>query len=118
MAYATNTKLNEDDCPIPEGFLEQLHQASPPDAVEIAQSLPEQQRARLAAFCYNKRHLHALALMIASTCDQQSLVEACNVAGEAIYHQSRDPDKTLSQEAHTGGYRPPRPVSLAWPDDG
>ncbi len=118
MAYATNAKLNEDDCPIPEGVLEQLHQVAPPEAAEIAKTLPEQQRARLAAFCYNKRHLHALSLMIASSCDQDSLVEACNVSGEAIFQQSRDPDKTLAQEAHVGGYRPPRPVSLAWPDEG
>ena len=113
MAYAANARLNELDCPIPEGDLGQLHQASPPEAVEIAKSMPEGQRARLAAFCYNKRHLHALGLMIASTCDKDSLVDACSVSGAAIYHQSRDPDKTLSKETHVGGFRPPRTISLA-----
>ena len=118
MSYATSAKLNEDSCPIPEEDLGQLHQASPPEAVEIANTLPEGQRARLAAFCYNKRHLHALGLMIASTCEEQSLIDACSVSGSAIYEQSRDPDKTLSKETHVGGYRPPRPISLAHNSDG
>ena len=113
MAYATNARLNEDDWPAPQLDLGQLQKASPPEAIEIAKTLPEGQRACLAAFCYNKRHLHALALMIGSTCERDALVAACSVSGEAIYLQSRDPEKTLSKETHAGGARPPRPITLA-----
>ena len=31
-------------------------------------------------------------------------------AGDTIYHQSRDPNKTLSEEVDSG---PPKPISLA-----
>ena len=116
MAHAKIAILNEDSCPISEELWKQVHKATPPDAAEIAKSLPEPQRARLATFCYNKRHLYALGLMIASTCDQQSLVEANSVAGDTIYRQSRDPNKTLSQEIHRGGFRPLK-ISLAGPND-
>jgi len=48
--------------------------------------------------------------MIASSCDRNALVDASGSAGDTIYHQSRDPNKTLSEEV---GYRPPKPISLA-----
>ena len=51
-----NTKRRP--CPITEQLFGQLRRASLPDAVEIAKVLPDQQRARLATFCY-----------LASTCD-------------------------------------------------
>ncbi len=60
MAVPLGAKLNEDPCPITEQLFGQLRRASPPDAVEIAMTLPDPQRARLATFCYYRRHLHAL----------------------------------------------------------
>ncbi len=113
MAVPSRANLNEDHGPTTDQLFGQLHRASPPDAVEIAKTLPEHQRAEIAAFFYNKRHLHALALMIASTCDRSALVKAGGSVGEAIFHQSRDPDKTLSKELQPLGSRPPKPVSLA-----
>ncbi len=110
MAVPLGAKLNEDPCPITEQLFGQLRRASPPDAVEIAMTLPDPQRARLATFCYYRRHLHALGLMIASSCDRNALVNAGGGAGDTIYHQSRDPNKTLLEEV---GSRPPKPISLA-----
>ena len=113
MAFPLSVKLNEDTGPVTEPMLGQLLQSSPPEAVEIAKQLPQRQRAQLAAFCYNKRHLYALGLMIASTCDRNSLVRAGGSVGEVIYKQSRDLDKTLSAELHPPGSRPKKPISLA-----
>lgn len=113
MAVSSGAKLNEDPCPVTEQLFGQLRRASPPDAAEIARSLPEPQRAQLATFCYNRRHLHALGLLIASSCNRNTLVEAGGRVGDAIYQQSRDPDKTLSEEILPAGYRPPKPISLA-----
>ena len=110
MAVPLGAKLNEDPCPITEQLFGQLRRASPPDAVEIAKALSDPQRARLATFCYYRRHLHASGLMIASSCGRNALVAAGGSAGDTIYHQSRDPNKTLSEEV---GSRPPKPISLA-----
>ena len=113
MAFPLGAKLNEDPSPITEQLFGQLRRASPLEAVEIAKDLPEPQRARLATFCYNKRHLHTLGLMIASSCDRNALVDAGGIVGDKIFHQSRDPDKILSEEPQASGSRPQKRISLA-----
>ena len=113
MTIAETPKLNEEPCPIPEYLFGQISRASPLDAVEIATTLAEPERARLATFCYYRRHLHVVGLMIASGCDRTSLVNAGGRVGEMIFRQSRDPQKTLSQELHPPGSRPRKPISLA-----
>ncbi len=107
-----HAKLNEDQCPISEELLGEMHQSAPGHAVDIANDLPEPQRARLAAFCYNRRHLHQLALSIASTCDKQHLEAAAGSLGGVMYHQSRSID--LSSELdHLTSRSYTKPVSLA-----
>ena len=96
-----------------EQLFGRLCRASRPDAVEIAEALPDPQRARLATFCYYRSHLHTLGLMIASRCDRNALVNAGGVAGDMIYHQSRDPNLTVSEDE---GSRPRKPISLAGPN--
>lgn len=113
MAINLDVKLNEDTCPVPDQLFGQLRQASPAEAAEITKALPESQRARLAAFFYNKRHLHALGLVIASTCSRHALLVAGGNVGETIYLQSRDPEKTMSTEMQPPGSRPVKPISLA-----
>ncbi len=112
MAIPASVQLNESICPVSDEFLGQLHRASPPDAVEIAKPLPEPQRARLAAFCYKRRHLHALGLMLASTCERDTLVAAAGAAGRTIYDQSRDAKKTLAIEMRPEARYEPKPISL------
>jgi hypothetical protein len=115
MAVYASAKLNEDACPVPEDLFGDIHRAQPTDAIEIAKTLPETQRARLAAFCYNRRHLHALGLLIASTCEAAALYAVAGPAGEAIFSQSRDPEKTLAKEMQPPGSRPPKKITLAEP---
>lgn len=116
MAIPQTAKLNEDPCPVTEQLFGELRQASPPEAAGVAKTLPEPQRAELAIFCYNKSHLHALGLEIASTCDRNSLVKAGGVAGDVLYQQSRDPKNTLSAELPPSRSHAPKPISLAGPD--
>ena len=113
MLAPQQLRLNEEEVPIPEGLFGRLSLASPPDAVEIAKSLPEPERARLAAFCYYRRHRHALGLMIAASCSRGALVKAAGHAGRAIFDQSRDPQKTMLEESRSSGTATPKPVSLA-----
>lgn len=112
MAAQNNAIPNEDECPVPEDLIGQLHRSETPNAVEIAKTLSEQQRAQLAAFCYKRGHLHALGLKIASSCNRAALVEAAGPSGRTLYLQSRDPDKTLSQ-ARADSSHSQKPVSLA-----
>lgn len=76
-------------CPISEEQLGHIYRTGP-DGVESAVSnLPQTTRARLAAFCYARTHLHEIGLAIAATCDERSLTEAAGRAGEALYARSR-----------------------------
>ena len=62
MTFPALASLNEDECPVPEALFRQVRGAEPPNAAMIASTLPQAQRARLAVFCYRKRHLHELGL--------------------------------------------------------
>lgn len=98
MSPAPSHTLNEARIPIPENLFGQLAKAEPKDAVEIAASLPLENRARLAAFCYSRRHLNHLGLLIASTCDRMALRRAMGTAGDVVFKQSRDVEATISAE--------------------
>ena len=98
MSRALSHSLNETSVPIPENLFGELAQAEPKDAIEIAKDLPLENRARLAAFCYARRHLNHLGLLIASTCDRMTLKRVMGTAGEVVFRQSRDVEKTLAAE--------------------
>ena len=98
MSPAQSHSLNEAAVPIPENLFGQLTQAEPIDAVEIAKQLPLDNRARLAAFCYGRRHLNHLGLLIASTCDRMALRRAMGGAGDVVFKQSRDVERTIAAE--------------------
>ena len=98
MSRGLSHALNETSVPVSENLFGQLAQAEPKDAIEIAKELPLQNRARLAAFCYARRHLNHLGLLIASTCDRMTLKRVMGTAGEVVYKQSRDVEKTLAAE--------------------
>ncbi len=97
MSHAQRHSLNEAAIPVAENLFGQLTQAEPKDAVEIAKQLPLENRARLAAFCYGKRHLNHLGLLLAATCDRMSLRRAMGNAGDVVFKQSRDVEKTLGE---------------------
>ncbi len=98
MSRSQSHALNEARAPIPEDLFGRLANSEPADAVEIASELPLENRARLAAFCYSRRHLNHLGLLIASTCDRMSLRRAMGTAGDVVFNQSRNVEKTISAE--------------------
>ncbi len=105
--------LNEEQCPVPDEILGQMHSSNPSDAAEVASKLPEPQRAQLAAFCYERRHLHHLGLTIASTCGQYALKKAFGLAGDVVFKQSRKPDETVAKERRNSNHSVTKPVTLA-----
>ena len=80
---------NFEACPISEELLGQIYRAGPEGVESVVANLPQDPRARLAAFCYARTHLHEIGLSIAATCDERSLTEAAGRAGEALYARSR-----------------------------
>ena len=86
--------------------------SSPSDAVAIGKTLPEEQRARIAQFCYNRVHMRELGLRLASTCDIVTLRNAFGRAADVVYKQSRDVDETLGKLKSSGAHHQPKPVTL------
>jgi hypothetical protein len=76
--------------PIPLELLAVLHRATEDDVDALVSRMPETGRARLAAYCTDKDHLHRLGLRIAGTCDEAALVRVVGAdAGASLYAQSR-----------------------------
>lgn len=97
MTYANAHSLNEKAIPISESLFNEMLHCEPAEAIEVAKKLPLENRARLAAFCYARRHLNHLGLLIASTCDRMALRRSFGTAGEIVFKQSRDVEKTLGE---------------------
>ncbi|NNF80255.1 MAG: hypothetical protein HKN05_19720 [Rhizobiales bacterium] len=103
----------KDDITVPEEIIEEVTSSGPADAVSVAAGLPEPQRAILAQFCYGRRHLRHLGLLIAGTLSQQTLMQTFGGAWEVIQKQAQDPDKTLASEKRPASEQGKRSISLA-----
>ncbi len=112
MSALRQAQLNESPCPIDERDLTDLNSSQPADAVSVAEQLPPLQRARLCQFCYEKAHLFELALRIASTCDERTLVAVFGNPGKIVFEQSRNLEDTLSMISKREAQLGPKPVSL------
>jgi hypothetical protein len=76
MATMNQHALNESNSPIGERELIALKTLSFDALSSIARQLPAAQRARVAAFCYGKSHLHDLGLSVAACCSASELGDA------------------------------------------
>lgn len=113
MQLPKRLELNERQCPVPDTVFSQLHKSNPAEAALIAATLPERQRAQLAAFCYKRKHLSHLAIMIAANCDKRSLETAMGRAGEQLFEQSRDATKAVATLREQEGENARKAISLA-----
>jgi hypothetical protein len=76
--------------PIPLELLAALHRAGDGEVEAMVARVPETGRARLAAYCTDKDHLHRLGLRIAGTCGEATLMRVVGPdAGASLYAQSR-----------------------------
>ncbi len=81
----------DDEFVASESLIGRLYRADEKQVREVIAPLPLHQRAGLAAFCYRRSHLHPIGLMIASTLDLQTLVQALGTAvGTVFFNQSRE----------------------------
>jgi hypothetical protein len=86
-------------CPISDELLGRIYRAGPDGVETEVSTMSLTMRARLAAFCYARAHLHEIGLAIAATCDQRSLTEAAGRAGEALYARSSKRAATVAPTA-------------------
>jgi len=112
MTHVAPHPHETDDCPVTEGTFQKLLQSNVASAAEVTRTLPEEQRSRLAVFCYKKAHLRPLGMAIAATCSRRSLIEESGHAGALIYSQSRDPQIRTETELHSSRRGGKRAVSL------
>jgi hypothetical protein len=87
--HAPEHVLNETRSPIGERELLALKSLSFDALSAIACQLPAGQRARTAAFCYGKSHLHELGLAIAACCSRVELSDAFGRNARIVEIQAR-----------------------------
>ena len=104
---------HKDEVTVSSELIEEVTSSGPADAVTVASTLPEPQRAILAQFCYGRRHLRHLGLLIAGTLSKQTLMSTFGGAWEVIYKQAQDPEKTLASEKRPASEQVKRSISLA-----
>ncbi len=113
MANDFGAQEAEAICPVSLDVLGQLHRLDPAEALDGLRHLSDDQRARLALFCYGRAHFRDLALTIAASCDADRLGQLAGTMGTVLASQSRNRAGKFGAKA-TGltGHRKPK-VSLA-----
>ncbi|WP_430513209.1 hypothetical protein [Pannonibacter phragmitetus] len=109
MTRVASRSLDEDTCPVSEETFQNLMHLNAASAASAAADLPEEQKARLAVFCYHKAHLRPIGLMIAAGCSLRALLDEAGHAGEILYRQSREMQSSLPCDKFQPqrGARPP-----------
>ena len=109
-ATARASRFDNDDAVITDDLLGQLYRAG--DRVtDVVAGFSPRRRARLAAFCYGRAHLHAIGLTIASTCELAVLGQVMGrAAGRIVFEQSRE---RMAQQAQAAGSRRHGNITLA-----
>jgi hypothetical protein len=100
-------------CPVSLDVLGELYRADAETLAERLLTFSEEQRARLALYCYGKAHMRDMALTVAATCDPAKLEEVAGPVGRVIAAQSTGKRRSFGKEqAETGG-KPKMKISLA-----
>ncbi|WP_336492232.1 hypothetical protein, partial [Methylobacterium nigriterrae] len=74
----------------PVGLIAPLYRADENEFARLLAPISEYARARIAAYCVERDNLHALALKIAGTCEEATLIKAAGAEiGAALFTQSR-----------------------------
>lgn len=87
--WSSREAFENDFCPVPEDLLGEMYRANENGLPRLVESVSSEVRAMLALFCYRRSHLHALALTIASSCDERELIQLGGRVGSTLYAVSR-----------------------------
>ena len=101
----------EERPPVTDAVMAHLYRADLSEVGEIANTLPGDVRAKLAAFCYSRAHLRAIGRVVAARCDDLSLLRS---VGGAVGACLIDAKKASERELHDlSGMRGRPKVTLA-----
>ena len=89
---------------ISEDVVGRLHRSNGRDVDQILADFSEDQRARLALFCYGRVHMREIGLAVAATCEAGSLIDAGGHAGHTLYLMARE-RPVASAKPMTGRYQ-------------
>lgn len=78
---------NETACPVGLETLGLLLRSPHQRVTEIVDGLGEGQRARLAAFCFQRSHMREIGLLIAGRCSEPALRASGGLIGEMLVEQ-------------------------------
>ena len=90
----------------------ELKDAEPKDAIQIAEGLPQLQRAQIAKFCYSRVHLREMGLRIAKTCEMPALLRVFGSGAGAIFRQSRNVSDTMEKLNRIKGQHSSKQITL------
>jgi hypothetical protein len=109
--WSSREAFENDFCPVRDDLLGQMYRANANGLPQLVESVSPDVRAMLALFCYRRSHLHALAISIASSCEERDLVMLGGRVGSALYALSRSNPKSRSAPSLAYGSR--KPVTLS-----
>ena len=75
------------ECPVPLQTLNTLNRSDVATVLSTVKAYSEEQRVRLALYCYNRSHLRTLALTVASSVDPARLSKLAGTMGEVLASQ-------------------------------
>lgn len=102
---------DNDSCPVGDELLGAMYRAHENGLPQLVESVSSEARAMLALFCYRRAHLHALALAIASSCNERELIRIGGRVGSVLYALGREAPAVRS--APTSSYGGRKPITLS-----
>jgi hypothetical protein len=106
--WSSRDAFENDFCPVKDDLLGAMYRANENGLPQLVASVAPDVRAMLALFCYRRSHLHALAVSIASSCNERDLIEIGGRVGSTLFALSRE-----TQQVHTSSYGQRKSITLS-----
>src|SRR5213078_4368191 len=103
--FSSREAFDNDFCPVRDELLGEMYRANENSLSRLVASVSSDVRAMLALFCYRRSHLHALAISIASSCNERELIELGGRVGSTLYALSHEPSSSRVAASSYGGNR-------------
>jgi hypothetical protein len=84
---SSQSRVRIDDgtiCPVSDVLLSRIYRADADELRSIVLALPEEIRAALAVFCYQRAHLRDISRQVTAVCDPATLVRKGGSMGLAV----------------------------------
>ena len=102
---------DSDSCPVGDELLGAMYRANENGLPQLVESVSSEARAMLALFCYRRAHLHALAIAIASSCNERELIRIGGRVGSVLYALAQE--APAARPAPTSSYGGRKPITLS-----